>query len=76
MFGPERRFDDAGSDGRDADAASADAGVVEGSKGADEAVDAVFGCVVDGGVERRHLAGYAGDVDDGFAGEGFLFGVG
>lgn len=33
----------------------------------------MLGRVVDGGVERGHLAGYAGDVDDGLAGG---FGVG
>lgn len=53
-------LDDAGGDGCDADI---EAGV-EGSEGADEAVDAVFGCVVDGGGEGGRLACYAGYVDD------------
>ena len=53
-------LDDTRGDGGDADAESG----VECGERADEAVDAVFGCVVEGAGEGGHLACYAGNVDD------------
>ena len=41
------------------------------SEGPDEAINAVFRGVVDWGVERCDLAGYTGDVDDGFGSRRF-----
>lgn len=37
---------------------------VQGGEGSDEAVEGVFGGVVDGLGEGGHLAGYGGDVED------------
>ena len=60
MFGPERGADYAGGDGCDEDVEVG----VEGGEGADEAVEGVFGGVVDGGGEGGCLPGYGGDVED------------
>ena len=60
MVRPEGGKDYAGSDGCDEDVEVG----VEGGEGADEAVEGVFGGVVDGLGEGGYLAGYGGDVED------------
>lgn len=67
MFCPERSFDYAWSDGCDAHTEPG----VERCEGAHEAVESVFGGIVDRGGEGGELAGYGRYVNDVFGGWSF-----